>query len=54
MDPNETLNQLRYLARRLVECENPDPVDVQRMAELALALDEWLTKGGFLPMAWER
>lgn len=25
-----------------------------RMAELVRALDEWLSKGGFLPAAWAR
>lgn len=60
MDPNETLRQIRELlavqhqyeddtttagvaARRLAERE---------IAEHAEALDNWLSRGGFLPDAW--
>lgn len=28
--------------------------DAERLAELVLALDEWLRKGGFLPRKWEK
>jgi hypothetical protein len=57
MDPNENLRE----QRQIVECiqrwplairANPD--DVARLAELHVALDEWLCRGGFLPDAWAR
>lgn len=48
MDPNETLRQLRgELATDRAFIGEP-------VKELFEALDEWLTKGGFLPTEWER
>jgi len=52
MDVNATLAEIRKLA-------NGDPEgwitshDADRLAELILALDEWLKKGGFLPNDWQ-
>src|ERR1700751_2999954 len=44
MDPNETLKALRYLMQgNFVESQT---------RELFEALDEWLSKGGFLPSDW--
>lgn len=49
MDPNETLAELRKLAARLLDTGGwPDD-----MAEKFQALDEWLSKGGFLPTDWQ-
>lgn len=31
-----------------------EPDDLERLADLMEALDEWLSKGGFLPKAWQR
>lgn len=42
MDPNVTLSRLRELA---------DNNDVE-WANLFESLDDWLSKGGFLPEAW--
>lgn len=44
MDPNATLEQLREESRN-----NPD----QDWTDLFLALDMWLTSGGFLPSDWQ-
>lgn len=44
MDPNVTLNRLRELA---------DDNDVE-WANLFESLDDWLSKGGFLPSEWIR
>lgn len=49
MDPNKTLRDLR-LALDL----KPAPSTSRFLAEQFTALDEWLTKGGFLPTDWER
>jgi len=38
-------------AADLVEGEDPDAA---RLAELVIALDEWLRRGGFLPVPWQR
>ena len=42
MDPTETLRRL------IAWAENND----QEPADLILALDLWIRKGGFLPAAW--
>lgn len=68
MDPNANLTEMRKLAAKLVEACVPGAAfsdsthgpndllsfetDVNRLAELVEALDEWLTQGGFLPHAW--
>ena len=46
MDPDETLRRLRELVR----ANNYD--DYENILEHFDALDEWLSKGGFLPRAW--
>lgn len=53
MDPNATLEEMRTLAEALIEADDPDPGDVERLAHLVQALDQWITKGGFLPAAWQ-
>ncbi|WP_436778238.1 hypothetical protein [Yinghuangia sp. YIM S09857] len=54
MDPNETLEDLREYAR-LVAGEVPGAAEEwgDTVAELFLALDEWLSRGGFPPRAWD-
>ena len=63
MDPNETLRELRELADKVaaqdmdVYSDPEDRADAARAGDLAAgvqALDEWLSRGGFLPDAWER
>lgn len=47
MDPDETLARLRELA------EEPISLDVcEEMQQHFMALDDWLTRNGFLPWAW--
>lgn len=65
MDPNETLRALRALVGRVNEpdwdAEAMDDADLGSLwASLAMdlaehieALDDWLTKGGFPPEAWQ-
>jgi len=52
MDPNETLKQLLATARYAVE-QDDQPLAAD-MADLVLALDGWLSRGGALPKAWDR
>ncbi len=61
MDPNANLEELRRLVARIQAAQDRDDGgaaldnhDAWRMAELVEALDGWLSKGGFLPKAWER
>lgn len=56
MDPDANLKEALELANCLA-CEGDfDPhaklIEAERLADLLLALDEWITKGGFLPERW--
>jgi hypothetical protein len=58
MDPNKTLASLRAAledARAAAEGDSNDAeIEAwQEVGEYVEALDEWLTKGGFLPDDWE-
>lgn len=48
MDPNATLRELRDLVR---DAENGEDVQ-DEIAERFAALDNWITRGGFLPAEW--
>lgn len=50
MDPNENLREQKELAEYLVN--RADATKAERLAELVLALDEWVANGGFLPERW--
>ena len=47
MDPDTTLREIRTLLAQ-------EHFDRERLCELVRGLDEWLTKGGTLPLAWDR
>lgn len=49
MDPNANLAVVRRLAASILDGER-DLAD--SLAEHVQALDEWLSRGGFLPSAW--
>lgn len=55
MDPNETLSLIRARSTDILEgAEDISKEEAaDELAELALALDAWLNKGGFLPAEWE-
>ncbi len=50
MDPNATLEELRRLTET---CDLSDD-ELERLVVLVRALDEWISKGGFLPKAWTK
>lgn len=50
MDPNETLKDLREHAKGCRETCRDD--HCMNYADMIEELDEWLTKGGFLPEDW--
>lgn len=56
MDPNETLRMIRLYTKR-INGELPSDETIvelaQNLAEYVGALDEWLSKGGFLPSEWQ-
>ncbi|CAB4131449.1 hypothetical protein UFOVP276_204 [uncultured Caudovirales phage] len=57
MDPNETLNQLResvkdWYANTLPVNSVEAIAELGRVIELVQAMDDWLSKGGFLPNDW--
>lgn len=59
MDPDKCLNEIRETVLALKEAGNRGNVIEayglgETLADNVQALDEWLTKGGFLPMSWER
>lgn len=47
MDPNEALETIRSLYR------DHGPDEWGQLADAVEALDDWLSKGGFLPAEWE-
>jgi hypothetical protein len=56
MDPNEILRELRRWAKAMSTGNHAGPTPSLRemsMADLFESLDEWLTKGGFMPDAWD-
>jgi len=61
MDPTANLKEQLELARSLTKgsdqlgaYDTVDTIDAVRLAELVLALDGWIKKGGFLPEQWKR
>jgi hypothetical protein len=55
MDPNTALSRLRFLTESIlsqVEDGVADWDNMQEMAQQFEALDEWMSKGGFLPTDW--
>ncbi len=53
MDPNETLDRIRDITTNMMAGEASD-ADVDLLPELVEALDQWITRGGFLPRDWQR
>ncbi len=58
MDPNANLEQQLVLAAKIqsdyadAEGNGIDQDDANRLAELVLALDGWLSRSGFRPERW--
>jgi hypothetical protein len=57
MDPNANLREIRELVKSGNATNDAGndigAHDASRMVELVEALDEWITRGGFLPDRWE-
>lgn len=56
MDPDATLLSLREAIETVWAAESSvaAAAAADQVAEYAAALDQWLSKGGFLPAAWSR
>lgn len=55
MDPNATLKRIRELVEAVLDhdLDDRDALDAAGyLADAVQALDQWLSKGGFLPEAW--
>jgi len=52
MDPNATLDRIRELVHEQLNGEL-DEHEVNELAESIGNLDDWLSKKGFLPIAWQ-
>lgn len=56
MDPETNLAEQLDIANDIANCEADDCAecahDATRLAELVIALDGWLSKGGFKPRSW--
>ena len=50
MDVNATLQEIRDLVG---ESQSGCEIDTDRLVELIEALDTWISRGGFLPKAWQ-
>lgn len=51
MDPNETLEQIRELARQVL-AKAAMPHEAWQLAGAFQDLDSWLVAGGFRPTGW--
>lgn len=49
MDPTANLQEQLRIAKRIANGRDADSV---RLADLVIALNEWITRGGFLPAPW--
>lgn len=56
MDPNENLDTLRVILA--ASSDTMDPLEARASLDVVREqfeiLDEWLSKGGALPLSWER
>lgn len=56
MDPNANLNEQREIVKKYFEggISAEAQLDLlSRLADLVESLDQWISKGGFLPTSWE-
>jgi len=54
MDPNTNLEEQRSLVRWIIAYPDEDTSnEANRLAELAQAMDDWISCGGALPEEWE-
>lgn len=57
MDPNANLKAQREIVKKLLDGNTEQSLFIHyavQLAELVQALDQWMSRGGFLPEAWAR
>jgi hypothetical protein len=56
MDPTANLREQMQLAHAMLanDSEHIDTGDAVRLAELVVALDQWIIRGGALPNQWRQ
>lgn len=53
MDPDALLTEIRACYTKLNASIDPDRIELgDELGDMIADLDEWITKGGFLPKAW--
>ncbi len=52
MDPTANLKEQLELAKSFANGKEHDTDDAARLAELVLALHQWMVRGGALPAQW--
>ena len=50
MDVNAKLQEIREL---IAEAQSGCEIDTEHLVELIEALDTWISRGGYLPKAWQ-
>jgi hypothetical protein len=53
VDPNATYQEISDILREAGAC-NARTRDLERLADLIAALDDWIVNGGMLPDAWSQ
>lgn len=58
MDPNANLEEQLDLAKKIIVASDRGSFlgvySAERLAELVIALDEWIKNGGFIPRRWRK
>lgn len=59
MDPNAALKRITELSEDIIQGDNTLDYEslrqrAEELAETVIGLDEWISKGGFLPTAWRK
>ena len=54
MDPNKNARQQVELADKILADEDNNTTEACLLAEMVLALDNWIREGGFLPKQWDK
>lgn len=58
MDPDTNLEEMRQIAKSLLNDKDESISDLidksNRLAELVIAQDKWISNGGFLPKKWNK
>jgi hypothetical protein len=52
MDPTACLKEIRELIEDHTECDTLPSDDLDRLMDLLMSLDTWMSKGGHCPQQW--